>query len=224
MVFQFPEVTECQITNVNVRREFHGDERVPAFDLTFSKEGSNELLDLIDPALRPTLYYNAAATQGQAALPDVLAILPNLRVPKLCNGKFSYARKEKWKGYRFVLDYGLGDELSNIDIGDCTVQIGDIDCKEGGTCVIKWLVSFEADRLSDEVRGRITGLTDEAVFIQLIAASTLQLVKGKNGKAKDEGDPDGDDDDDKPDAGDIFAAQHGEGAGPGDADDDSSAE
>lgn len=229
MHFQLPEVTECQLTNVNVRREFHGDERVPAFDLSFSKEGSNDLLDLIDPKLRPTIYYNAAADQGQAALPDMLAILPNLRVPKLNNGKFTYARKEKWKGYRFVLDYGLGDEISNIDISDCTLQIGELECKEGGTCVIKWLVSFEADKLSDEIRGRITGLTDEAVFIQLIPSSNLQLVKGKAAKAaagaegdgdpdsEGDGDPDGEGDSDGgdggdaegPDAGDIFAAQHG---------------
>ena len=60
MNFQFPEVTECKATNVNVRREFHGDERVPAFDLSFSKEGSNELLDLIDPALRTTPWSAAA--------------------------------------------------------------------------------------------------------------------------------------------------------------------
>lgn len=230
MIFQFPEVTECRLTNVNVHREFRGDERAPVFDLSFAKEGSNDLLDLIDPALRQTIYFNAAADQGQAALPDMLKILPNLRVPKLCNGKFTYAKKEKWKGYRFVLDYGLGDELSNIDIGDCTVQIGDLECKEGGTCVIKWLVSFEADKLSDEVRGRITGLTDEAVFIQLIPASTLQLVKGKGAKAAagsegdadgdgdgdGDGDPDGDGEPDggdgaDPDAGDIFAAQHGDG-------------
>lgn len=226
MHFQLPDVTECQLTNVNVRREFHGEERVPAFDLSFAKEGSNDLLDLIDPKLRPTIYYNAAADQGQAALPDMLAILPNLRVPKLCNGKFSYAKKEKWKGFRFVLDYGLGGD-SNIDVSECTVQIVEIECKEGGTCVIKWLVSFEADKLGDEIRGRITGLTDEVVFIQLIASSNLQLVKGKNAKAAPgadgdgdldaeggEGDPDGEGEPDgdgegDPDAGDIFAAQHG---------------
>lgn len=215
MHFQLPEVTECQLTNVNVRREFHGDERVPAFDLSFSKEGSNDLLDLIDPALRPTIYYNASADQGQAGLPDVLAILPNLRVPKLCNGKFTYAKKEQWKGYRFVLDYGLGGD-SNIDVSDCAVQIKEIECKEGGTVIIKWMVSFEADKLSDELRGRITGLTDETVFIQLIASSNLQLVTGKN-KAPSGGDP-------EQDAGDIFAAQDGTGEGDTDPSDDDQAQ
>lgn len=208
MNFQFPEVTECRITNVNVRREFHGDERVPAFDLTFSKEGSNELLNLIDPDLRTTLYFNAAADQGQAAMPEVLAILPNLRIPKLNAGKFKYGDKDKWKGFRFVLDYGLGDSQSNIDVADATVQIVEFECKEGGTSIIKWKVSFEADKLSDELRGRLTGLTDETVFMQLIASSNVQLVKGKN-KAAEEEEGDG------KDAGDIFAETHGNADEPG---------
>ncbi len=202
MNFQFPEVTECKATNVNVRREFHGDERVPAFDLTFSKEGSNELLDLIDPALRTTLYFNAAADQGQAAMPDVLAVLPNLRVPKLNAGKFKYGDKDKWKGFRFVLDYGLGDAQSNIDVADTTVQVVEFECKEGGSCVIKWKVSFEADKLSDELRGRLTGLTDETVFIQLIPSSNVQLVSGKQPKAAES-------EEDK-DATDLFREAHGD--------------
>lgn len=207
MNFQFPEVTECKATNVNVRREFHCDERVPAFDLSFSKEGSNELLDLIDPALRTTLYFNAAADQGQAAMPEVIAVLPNLRVPKLNAGKFKYGNKDKWKGFRFVLDFGLVDAQSNIDVADTTVEIVEFECKEGGTCILKWKVSFEADKLSDELRGRLTGLTDETVFIQLIPSSNVQLVRGK--AAKTAGDDEEEQDDD---ATDLFLDKHGDGA------------
>ena len=192
MNFQFPTTKEVHLSHVNIRREFHGDEHVPAIDLSLRLEGSNELLDMLDPALRTSLYYNAAATGGQEALPEVLAVLPNLRLPKLNGQKFTWAKGERHKGYAFTLDYGLGDGRSNVDLDDCTVTNWRFEVKEGGTVVLEWVVQYAGERLTSEARGLLTGLTDEPIFIQLIPPATPQITSGK---AKPKATPAGEDDD-----------------------------
>lgn len=203
--FALEAITQCSLKHINVRRELHGEEQVPAFDLKFSLEGSNSMLDLLDPALRQMLYYSEAKEAGQEGLPDVLVVLPNLRFPKLSQGKFTWAKGEKWKGYRFVMDYGLGDQKSNMEFPECTVKVLGFEVKEGGTCVLEWQVQYSGDHLTEELRGRLTGITDEPVFIQLLPSPTLQLVKGKpKAEPVAEQEPEA-----EPDAGDIFAASAG---------------
>lgn len=219
MNFQFPTTREVHLSHVNIRREFHGDEHVPAIDLSLRLEGSNELLDMLDPWLRTALYYNAAATGGQEALPEVLAVLPNLRIPKLNGQKFTFAKGERHKGYAFCLDYGLGDGRSNVDLDDCTVTNWRFEVKEGGTVVLEWVVQYAGERLTSEARGLLTGLTDEPIFIQLIPPATPQITSGKakpkavpagDDDGEDLFDPEGDDEEQTPEKA-LAAALNGEG-------------
>lgn len=181
MPFELQSVTEVKLLHVNHRKEFHGDEKVPAIDLNFEWETTNENLDLLDPALRQALYFNAAAVDGQEALPEVLAILPNLRVPHLNGGKFKYRGSDKFKGYDFALDYGLGGD-SNVDFADCAVGKFEVETKEGGSAVIRWQVSYAGERLTGEVMARLIDHEQEKAFITLKAPAVLVLVKG--GKSK----------------------------------------
>ncbi len=178
-VFEFPEVTEFKLAHINIRRELHGPDKVNAMDLRLRKDAGNDILDKLDRQLRQALYYNAAATEGQADLPDVLAVLPNLRVPKLNGMKFNWAKGERHKGYRLVVDYGLGDEDSNVDLDGCTVTGWVIETKEGGTVVLEYTVQYAGEKLTDDVRGKLTGLTDEAIHIQLFAPEVAQISRGK---------------------------------------------
>lgn len=177
--FEFQQVTAVHLTNVNSRRELHGEEHVPAMDLTMRLEGSNELLNLLDPALRQALYWNAADTAGQAALPDVLAVLPNLRHSILHKRAFKFAKGARAKGYRMVLDYGLGGN-SNVDLADVTVTGWEFECLEGGSVTLRWSVQCAGEQLTSDVRGLLTGLIDEPVHIQLIPPVTPNIVQGKD--------------------------------------------
>lgn len=213
MPFGLNETTEVLCTNVNVRREKHGDENVPAIDLSFRKEGSNDLLDLMDPSIRTTLYCNRAADEGQAKLPEVLAILPNLKLPKL-EQTHRWGGKDKFGGYRLVHDFGLGDERSNLELTDCIVCDFRFETKEGGTVVLDWKVQVSGEQLDPETRGRITGWTMEKMHIQLIAPPVLQLIKsGKKAVLSNGADPGDEDDDpdeqqgDERSAEDIFAQE-----------------
>lgn len=180
--FELLTVTECALKHVNHRQEFHGEEKVLAVDLNFEKEGPNDLLDLIDPEIRLALYKNAAGNDGQVDLPGAIAILPNLRMPQLNGQKFKWHGNDKFKGYGFVLDYGLGDDKSNVAFTDAAVGKFWFETKEGGTVVLGWQVSYAGDGITDEILFKLIKHEQEKVHIQLNAPAVLQLVKG--GKAK----------------------------------------
>jgi hypothetical protein len=182
MPFELATTTEVTLTHVNHRYEFHGEDRILAVDLNFEWETVNDSLDLLDPKLRTSLFCNAAATEGQETLPEVLKVLPNLRVPHLNGCKFKYRGNDKFKGYEFELDYGLGDERANIAFEDCAVGKHEIEAKEGGTTIIKWQVSYAGDKITQETLFKLVEHESEKVFISLKAPAQLVLVKG--GKSK----------------------------------------
>lgn len=191
--FELTAVTECLLSHVNLRKEFHGEERVQAIDLNFSIEGSNDLLDLVDPALRELHYFNRAEVVGQETLPDTIRILPDLRAPKLNGQKFKYGGNDKYKGYGFEQDFGLGAEAgSNIFFTDASAGKFSYETKEGGTVKLDFQVSYSGDALTDEAMTRLVRAEGEKVFIKLLAPSVLTLVKG--GKAAKAAADDADDD------------------------------
>jgi hypothetical protein len=179
MPFQLPEVTPVQFTNANVRRELHGDEHVRAVDIAMTIKGENTLLDIIEPGLREHHYCNHALQAGQEALPEVVIPLPNLRHPHL-PVKINYAQKQKWRGYRFTLDYGLGGD-SNLDFTDCVLTSVWYEMSEGGSVVIGFTIQYNGDELKDDgTYGRLAGLaTLGEGHVQIIAPPVLTLVKGK---------------------------------------------
>lgn len=178
--FAFESVTAVLLKHVNNRKEFHGEDRQPAVDLSFRLEGPNDLLNKLGPELRTALYCNKAATDGQEDIPEVLAVLPNLRNPHLNKNSYTWDKGARHKGYRLVLDYGLGDEQSNEDLEDCTVTGWRFEAKEGGTVVLEWVVQYNGEQLDSDLIGKLGMLMGETVHIQLIPPPTLQVVRGKD--------------------------------------------
>lgn len=184
MPFQLEAVTEVAFTNANVRRELHGEEHVRAVDITMKMRGENTLLDLIEKGLREHHYCNRALQAGQESLPDVLVPMPDLRYPKLPRSH-TYGKGEKFRGYRFVQDFGLGEEGgSNLDFSDCVLtgvryELDVDDAK--GTVEIAWTIQYNGEELQDDaLYGRCAGLaTVGKGHVQIIAPPVLTLVKGK---------------------------------------------
>jgi len=178
MAFELAESTAVTITNANPRRELHGEEKVRAIDISFTLTGENTLLDLLELGLREHHYCNKAATAGQEALPGVLIPLPNLRHPLLPTS-FAYAKKQKWRGYRFIWDYGLND--AHVDFVDAVLKGLEYEIHEGGSVTIRGTVEFNGDELNDNVLyGELSGLaSEEEVYIKLLAPA--QLIQAKRG-------------------------------------------
>lgn len=180
--FELTSLTECKCNHVNIREENHGDEKVLAVDLSFSKEGGNELLDLFGPEWRTGLYWNRDAASGQEPLPEMLAVLPNLRMPGLPE-RMHVGGQDKHGDYRLIVDHGLGDR--NLDLTECVVGKKWVECKEGGTVTIGWRVSYAGEALQDvTTRGVLVGMKGQSAFIQLNAPAVLKVIKGGKHKAK----------------------------------------
>ena len=153
--FAFRQVTDVSLTNVNFRKELHGDDHVQAVDLTMAVDVPNTLLDTIVPGLRQALYHNATAESGQEAIEGVEETLPNLRFPRLNGGKFALDdKKNKLAGYELFIDYGLGDDRSNMLFDCCKVVKRAIETKEGGTVHMTWQVQYSGDRLDQATCGK----------------------------------------------------------------------
>lgn len=175
-MFQLPKVTKATCTNVNPRRELHGEELVRAIDMAYCLEGENTLLDLIEPGLREHHYCNKALKAGQEVLPDMVIPLPNLRHPLLPT-TIAYAKGQKWRGYRFIRDFGTHDAM--VDFTDAVLSSVSYEIMEGGSCKIFWTVQYNGEELQDnEIYGMLSGLAAEGdIHIRLLAPPELLIAK-----------------------------------------------
>lgn len=168
--FEFPSLIAVQLLNVNTRKELHGEEHVQAVDLSFKADFPNTILDdIFAPGLRDAMYFNAAADQGQTDLDGVDSTLPNLRFSKLNGQRFTWGGKDKLVGYTLRLEFGLGDDESNIELELCKVSGRVVETKEGGTVSVFWKVQNASERLDMETCGKLVLLGGEEVTMSLTA-------------------------------------------------------
>lgn len=174
--FAFRSPTDVLLTKVNPRKEIHGDQHVQAIDLCMSVDVANSKLAEIQPGLLEALFHNAAIDAGQEQLEGVDPGRPNLRFPKLNDGKFGLMRKKDlFAGYLLLVTYGLGDALSNMEFDCCKVKnlVGVV--KEGGTVTLSWTCQYSGDRLDQETVGKIVMLEKDIVSIELIPPVVEQV-------------------------------------------------
>lgn len=175
-MFQLEKTTQVNCTHANTRTELHGEDRVRAIDLAFSLTGENTMLDLIEPGLRELHFCNNALKAGQEVLPGVLIPLPNLRYPKLPLS-YHYAKGEKWRGFRFVWDWGT--EGAHVDFTDAVLSNLHYELLEGGSCKVYFTVQYNGEELANnDVYGELAGLASMGeIYIQLLAPAELKPAK-----------------------------------------------
>ncbi|MEM5429370.1 hypothetical protein [Cupriavidus oxalaticus] len=171
------ELTQQQVklSSVNPRAEIHGTEKKPACDLKFEYAADNAELVRFAPDLRDALY-KRPDDQGDLIDPERLSVL---RFPKMGAFKFELAGK----GYKLVMDYGLGDK-SNIELA------ADIDGfkllpQNGGTVIIM----FRAVVHPDEVAfGKLCSFVQRDVEITLTppAPNTIGELFGESPEPQQE--------------------------------------
>ena len=187
MKFVLLQPTSVKLNSVNLRSEKHGpDNLVPAVDLSFTLETSNQILDTFDQELLTALYKQPGqADGGQSELVPV-SDHPVLRFPKM-------AQPVKWdaelSGYTLTIDYGTGGK-SNIVLKTCEINGWQIECSEGGTVSIKFRVQC-ADNLDERSMGKLGLLVQHDTQITLVAPEVKQAaipdgkvtpIKGKKGE------------------------------------------
>jgi len=182
-MFQLPDVTEVTCTSAHTRQEMHGPEKHDAIDLIFALRKPNDFLSTMEDGLRDHHYYNeAVAKSGQEpGLAPELMPAPDLRFP-MVNRDHVYRPNERPRGYTFILDYGLGDERSNIVLQDCV--LAPVHYTTNPDVIVdftKIRVQYNGSLLEDDrILSRLVRLPAKPiVHIKLIAPEKLVLVKGK---------------------------------------------
>lgn len=168
-IFEFRDHTTVTLAKVNLRKEHHGDQLVQAVDLNLGLNIQNTDMEAFAPGLCSALYHNRAADTGQQQIEGVPETLPNLRFPRLNGGKFAIGdKKNKLSGYELLIEYGLGDELSNMAFDVCRVCNIKIETLEGGTVHLSWQVQYSGDRLDVATCGKLASMECDEITIQLI--------------------------------------------------------
>lgn len=189
-MFQLLESTEVLLATVTNRAETHGDEKKPAVSIGIVIETSNEILDLIDPTLRPTFYKSKRESEGQELLPGVDEALTVLR----CNSIERVILPTKHEGWTLLVDAGI-DESAPTSFGGCKADRFSVELKQGGTVTLRLSVGTSD---VDAARLGLLGMhIQQSIWIQMLAP------KPGDEKPKAEGKQD--------DAGQLFAGQHGGG-------------
>jgi hypothetical protein len=191
-VFQITEFTEAHLASVTNRVEKHGDDDKPAVSLGIAIEAANTLLDCIDPKIRHALYM---AVEGQEQLPGVEPSTPVLRYNSFETHKLTTAHE----GWTLAVDDGI-DDTQPMVFGGCKVDKFSVEAKQGGSIVLRLRVGtsdVDADKL-----GKLAMHNGQSIWITLKAPEKKpDAIDGTQAAFQA----------DHPDAGSLFAAEHGEG-------------
>lgn len=134
---------EAGITNVNFRKENHGDEKVAAVDIRIDLAASNLLLDTIDPKLRKAFFAKPGKGEQQA-LPIDGNNLTALAMPMLGEQKLSH----EYEGYEVELA-ALLDHVEPTFFADAKVKKLAFAPIEGGSVELSLTISTRIEEEDD---------------------------------------------------------------------------
>lgn len=189
-MFQIQSPTTATLKTLTPRTETHGDEKVSAMRFGLKITGPNTMLDALQPGLRDALY---RAVEGQDQLPGVEPATPLLR----SKGIESVKLKACFEGWTLKIDAGI-DENDPIAFGSCEVDAFQVVPSEGGIIDLHFRVGT-SDIDQDEA-GWMFGHLQQEIDITLHAPQVKPDAIDGTGEEFAA---------DHPDAGDLFAAQHG---------------
>jgi len=197
-MFQIETFTEAHVASVTNRVEKHGDDDKPAVSLSLELTAANTLLDLIDPKIREALY---KAVDGQEQLPGVEPATPVLR----CNSFDRHTLPTAYEGWTLQVDDGI-DDTQPMTFGSTKVDKFVVEAKQGGSIVLRFRAGtsdVDADKL-----GKLAMHNGQSIWITLKAPEKRPDAIDASSSAKDL----------PPDAGSLFAQEHGGYEDPEDAD------
>lgn len=216
MLFSLPNNTECVLTTFVGRTQKSGPDDVPAVTFRLKMASvSNMLLDLFSKTIRHTVY---RAVEGQEQLPGMEDTTPILQSKDLTD----WAPDTCLEGWRVIVARGIGDD-SALQMGSCKVDDFRFSFLDGGHMDVDFRIST-AD-VDEAGAGMLWGRQKRKVFVMITAPEaptakaaidgSVEAFKKDHPEFKDGADPE---------AGDLFAEQHGGEQPAGDtgqADDDS---
>lgn len=173
MTFEIVEKTTFKLSNAKGRKEFHGETKVLALDLSVNYKGDCKILDLIDPRLRQLFFSNIPPElelkqQGNLGLP-VNEESPFVRFDHMV---YPIKLDLELAGHTLRLDYGRGERADKV-LNLCKLKKFEFTPIQDGVVELDFSISSAAD-----ITGAMVGLFSERIqqeiVITLLAANDVQ--------------------------------------------------
>ena len=166
-MLEFTKPTRVFLDHVQSRVELHGDEKVPAIDLTLHFTGGNQVLDEVAPGLRSTFF--TAHTRQPSGKPQSemdLAVddMPYLRAPTVVPPVRVDCETE---GATVVVSNGIQASTS-IRLTECKVHKVRLTPVEGGSVELKFSVS-SASGIDAQIVGALSMKQQQEIELTLVA-------------------------------------------------------
>ncbi len=174
-----------KITALRLPTKKHREGLIRTVDISFTMEGGNQLLNLFDPVLLDQ-HYKAVETsadqmrhkQIQIEELDEGAPKPLLRCQNIA---YPVRLSLEYVGYTLTIDRGMGDHVSvgknvtsNIVVPETTVKGISIECKEGGSVIVRG--RLQATNMEDEDIGRLSHFIKRETRISAKAPEVKQAA------------------------------------------------
>jgi hypothetical protein len=157
-MFEIESFQKAKVLDVRtLARKDRKPDELPGAQLLLQATLSADALTTFDGALKGQLF-----RKGEGQLDGMEALELTAFAEHVKRMSWEYQQT----GCDVEIDRGLGGRRSNIALGDCLVHRILISPRKGGSVVLQWTV--DAPALSDEVRGKLTGL--KATEIELTIA------------------------------------------------------
>lgn len=204
--FDLPAGSRLKVAKVTPRKEKHGKELVQAVSLRLEWwPTENSALNLLHPGLQDMLFWTPPEVEAQCALEGIPPVKKHRRVP---TAGLPLKIEASFTGYTLTIEHGI-DETSALELYGCALDKFDADAKEGGSSCIRWSLASNKT-VTPELVGELCALEG----LDVIATLTPPAEPADSGDVID-GSVEAFHAD-HPDAGSLFAAEHGEGQIEGD--------
>ena len=168
MAFELIETTKIKLLDVRtLAQKGRAPDEPPGAQLLMQAELSAAALAMFDGYL-PGMLYRATSSAGSEQ-----GELDGIESRSELTEIGAHVARMPWTyeqtGCTIVIDRGLGGARSNITLDDCRMHRVSFSPQQGGSVKVQWTI--DAPALSDDVRGKLTGL--KATEIEM----TLALPK-----------------------------------------------
>lgn len=162
-MLQYENVT-AKITSVTPLSEKHGNKRIPAQSIILKVTLPNRRLDFFDTDLRHAYYKVPDGKEQQPSLgvdPDDLEGLTEKRFPWMTQ---DIEVERELAGYTLTIDFGLGDEKSNIELDAKKIDNFKIGIRDHGLFELSHRFIVHPETLE---KGRIEELLQQEIKVKL---------------------------------------------------------
>lgn len=194
--FNLPTQTRLKLTKATPRKETHGKELVQAISLRLEWwPTDNAAVNLLHEGLQDALWWVPPEVAAQASIEAVPAVKKHRRVPTL---HMPLKVEASFSGYTMTIDHGIDDSTA-LELYGCALDKFEVDAKEGGSAVIRFSLASNKT-VTPELVGALCALEGCEIVATLWPPKEEPAAIDGTGEEFRR---------DHPDAGDLFAAEHG---------------